>query len=83
MELTDGPVDRRVSVDDVGGRLHGRLGLHPPSPGEPTVRDWLAVPQQKLAEVTGGANAVGPGRISRGRRNTREDGAQQRPTDED
>ncbi|MYZ38000.1 MULTISPECIES: DUF4037 domain-containing protein [unclassified Streptomyces] len=54
MAPTDGPVNHRVSVDDVGGWLHTRLGLAPGS-GEPTVRDWLAMPQQNLAEFTGGA----------------------------
>lgn len=59
MELTDGPVAHRVSVGDVGGWLHRQLGLRASGPGdeprEPTVRDWLAMPQQKLAETTGGA----------------------------
>ncbi|MFD5201438.1 DUF4037 domain-containing protein [Streptomyces sp. NPDC058375] len=59
MELTAGPVDHRVSVGDVGGWLHERLGVPLTHPGgedrEPTVRDWLAMPQQKLAEATGGA----------------------------
>ncbi|MFF9080364.1 DUF4037 domain-containing protein [Streptomyces rubiginosohelvolus] len=73
MELTAGPVDHRVSVDDVGGWLHGRLGLRLPGPGgepgEPTVRDWLAMPQQKLAEVTGGAVFHdGVGALTRARR---------------
>ncbi|MFD4024716.1 DUF4037 domain-containing protein [Streptomyces sp. NPDC058576] len=59
MAPTEGPVDHRVSVDDVGGWLRDRLGLPLAGPGgeprEPTVRDWLAMPQQKLAESTGGA----------------------------
>ncbi|WP_406139482.1 DUF4037 domain-containing protein [Streptomyces anulatus] len=58
MEPTDGPVHHRVLVADVGGWLHDRLGLRPGPGGEPpapTVRDWLAMPQQKLAETTGGA----------------------------
>ncbi|MBA4862793.1 DUF4037 domain-containing protein [Streptomyces sp. PSKA54] len=54
MEPTDGPVDHRVSVDDTGGWLTAQLGLDPLA-GEPTVRDWLVMPQQKLAEVTSGA----------------------------
>jgi hypothetical protein len=54
MEFTDGPVDHRVRVDHVGGWLHARLGL-PPGTGEPSVREWLAMPQQRLAETTGGA----------------------------
>ncbi|MFI1224175.1 MULTISPECIES: DUF4037 domain-containing protein [unclassified Streptomyces] len=58
MDLTDGPVDHRVSVGDVAGLLRDQLGLGPGPDGEPprpTVRDWLAMPQQKLAETTGGA----------------------------
>ncbi|MFD4129343.1 DUF4037 domain-containing protein [Streptomyces globisporus] len=59
MELTGGQVDHRVSVADVGGWLHDQLGLRRPAPREDlpelTVRDWLAMPQQKLAEATGGA----------------------------
>ncbi|MFE4916204.1 DUF4037 domain-containing protein [Streptomyces sp. NPDC056652] len=54
MELTDGPVDHRVSVQDVGGWLTSATGTDPAS-GDPTVLDWLAMPQQRLAEVTGGA----------------------------
>ncbi|MGW2508835.1 DUF4037 domain-containing protein [Streptomyces scopuliridis] len=54
MELTDGPVDHRVSVQDVGGWLTRETGADPAA-GAPTVLDWLAMPQQKLAEVTGGA----------------------------
>lgn len=53
MELTDGAVNHRVSVDDVGGWLRTQLGT--PLTAEPSVRDWLAMPQQRLAEVTGGA----------------------------
>lgn len=53
MTLTDGPVDHRVAVDDVGGWLDAQLGVDPVDT-EVTVRDWLATPQQKLAEVTGG-----------------------------
>lgn len=58
MELTKGPVDHRVSVDDIGGWLHTQLGLDPHGAAHactPTVREWLAMPQQKLAETTGGA----------------------------
>ncbi|MEW9528260.1 DUF4037 domain-containing protein [Microbispora sp. NPDC049125] len=54
MEMTDGPVDHRVSVNDVGGWLNAHLGLGTVTT-PPAVRDWLAMPQQKLAEVTGGA----------------------------
>ncbi|MET4923899.1 DUF4037 domain-containing protein [Streptomyces sp. PSRA5] len=52
MELTEGEVDHRVSVDDVGDWLRTELGV---AAAEPSVRDWLAMPQQRLAEVTGGA----------------------------
>lgn len=62
MELTDGTVDHRVSVDDLGDWLRTQLGVDTMTAGgtgtaaaEPTVRDWLAMPQQRLAEVTGGA----------------------------
>ncbi|MEI5034038.1 DUF4037 domain-containing protein [Streptomyces sp. S1A(2023)] len=58
MELTDGPVHHRVLVADVGGWLHDQLGLCAGPGGElpaPAVRDWLAMPQQRLAETTGGA----------------------------
>ncbi|MFD3486471.1 DUF4037 domain-containing protein [Streptomyces sp. NPDC058665] len=51
MELTDGAVNHRVSVDDVGDWLRTQLGVAT----RPTVHDWLAMPQQRLAEVTGGA----------------------------
>ncbi|MFE9698407.1 DUF4037 domain-containing protein [Streptomyces sp. NPDC006270] len=72
MELTDGPVDHRVTVDDVGGWLHHRLGLRPGpggGPPEPALRDWLAMPQQKLAETTGGAVFHdGVGALTRARR---------------
>nr|WP_205856970.1 DUF4037 domain-containing protein [Phytoactinopolyspora endophytica] len=53
MELTDGVVNHRVSVNDVSGWLKAQLGIGVVS-AEPTVDDWLAMPQQKLAEVTGG-----------------------------
>lgn len=54
MELTDGPVSHRVSVNDVDGWLDSQLGFGAGALS-PTTADWLAVPQQKLAEVTGGA----------------------------
>ncbi|MGP4047635.1 DUF4037 domain-containing protein [Streptomyces sp. 2A115] len=54
METTDGPVDHRVSVDGLGAWLTGRLGVDAHA-AEPTVRDWLSMPQQRLAEVTAGA----------------------------
>lgn len=54
MATTDGPVNHRVSVADVGGWLNAQLGIDAGT-AEPTLRDWLAMPQQKLAEVTGGA----------------------------
>ncbi|MFF5769981.1 DUF4037 domain-containing protein [Streptomyces californicus] len=70
MEPTEGPVHHRVAVRDVGGWLHEHLGIRVPrtagegeAHGRPvageglgmTARDWLALPQQRLAEATGGA----------------------------
>ncbi|MEU3720292.1 DUF4037 domain-containing protein [Streptomyces californicus] len=70
MEPTEGPVHHRVAVRDVGGWLHEHLGIRVPrTAGEGevhgravageglgmTARDWLALPQQRLAEATGGA----------------------------
>ncbi|MFJ8884604.1 DUF4037 domain-containing protein [Streptomyces sp. NPDC102402] len=54
MRVTDGPVDHRVDLHDVDGWLASRLGL-PSADAEPGARDWLALPQQRLAETTGGA----------------------------
>lgn len=54
MELTDGRVNHRVFVKDVSTWLTDQLGIGT-APGRPTVGDWLAMPQQRLAEVTGGA----------------------------
>ncbi|MFF3907243.1 DUF4037 domain-containing protein [Streptomyces sp. NPDC001848] len=54
MRPTDGPVNHRVDVHDVEGWLAERLGLRSADP-EPSVRVWLAMPQQRLAETTGGA----------------------------
>ncbi|WP_091660628.1 DUF4037 domain-containing protein [Micromonospora auratinigra] len=42
-----------VSVDELGGWLHGRLGFDPRA--GLGVTDWLSVPTQRLAELTGGA----------------------------
>ncbi|WP_055483450.1 DUF4037 domain-containing protein [Sphaerimonospora mesophila] len=53
MGMTDGPVNHRVLVNAVGSWLNAHLGLHPQTV-EPTVSDWLAMPQQRLAEITGG-----------------------------
>jgi hypothetical protein len=53
MTETEGPVDHRVSVEELGGWLAGRLG-HDPLSAEPSVTDWLAMPQQRLAEITAG-----------------------------
>ncbi|WP_306340257.1 DUF4037 domain-containing protein [Streptomyces sp. AS13] len=70
MEPTEGPVHHRVAVRDVGGWVHEHLGICVPrtaGEGEAhgravageglgmTARDWLALPQQRLAEATGGA----------------------------
>lgn len=54
MGLTEGPVNHRVMLADVGTWLHAQLGLDPES-AAPSLRDWLAMPQQKLAETTAGA----------------------------
>lgn len=53
IDATDGPVNHRVVTADAGSWLTGQLGVDPVS-AELTVRDWLSVPQQHLAEVTGG-----------------------------
>jgi hypothetical protein len=53
MDSTDGPVNHRVLTLDAGFWLASQLGVDPTA-AEPTVRDWLAMPQQRLAEVTGG-----------------------------
>ncbi|MEV0260159.1 DUF4037 domain-containing protein [Streptomyces sp. NPDC050617] len=58
MRPTDGPVNHRVSAHEVdewlGGQLGLRAGLGSAYP-EPSTRAWLAMPQQRLAETTGGA----------------------------
>lgn len=54
MQPTDGPVNHRVDVHDVDGWLSARLGV-PFAGAELTTREWLAIPQQRLAEATGGA----------------------------
>ncbi|GAB2870079.1 DUF4037 domain-containing protein [Streptomyces deserti] len=54
MESTEGPVNHRVDVYDLDGWLAGQLGLRS-ADREPSVREWLAMPQQRLAETTGGA----------------------------
>ncbi len=63
----DGPVDHRVTVHDLPGWLAERLG--PPaaawSATAPSATDWLALPQQRLAEFTGGAVLHdGPGTLT-------------------
>ncbi|PJT50453.1 hypothetical protein CWI85_12105, partial [Streptomyces albidoflavus] len=67
MTPTDGPVDHRVDLLETDRWLTGQLG-----PGataeEPTAADWLAMPQQRLAEVTGGAVFHdGPGALTAAR----------------
>jgi hypothetical protein len=54
MQLTDGPVNHRVDVHEVDGWLTGQLGLRS-AEAEPSAREWLAMPQQRLAETVGGA----------------------------
>ena len=66
-EPTDGPVNHRVLTLDTRAWLTGQLGVDPTA-GELTVRDWLAMPQQHLAEVTAGAVFHdGPGTLSAAR----------------
>ncbi|UED84210.1 DUF4037 domain-containing protein [Streptomyces profundus] len=55
MRPTDGPVNHRVSVGDVHGWLTEWLGSGAGALVGAGPRDWLAMPQQRLAEVTGGA----------------------------
>jgi hypothetical protein len=54
LDHTDGPVNHRVLVADTASWLTGQLGIDPTA-AEPTVHDWLSMPQQRLAEVTAGA----------------------------
>ncbi|WP_055586125.1 DUF4037 domain-containing protein [Peterkaempfera griseoplana] len=54
MERSDGPVNHRVAILDLDRWLAGQLGL-PAADATPSSRAWLAMPQQRLAEVTGGA----------------------------
>ncbi len=54
MELVDGPVDHRVHVYDVERWLVAQLGMGA-RPGAMSSREWLSIPQQRLAEATGGA----------------------------
>ncbi|MEU5942854.1 DUF4037 domain-containing protein [Micromonospora sp. NPDC047548] len=52
--VVDADGDRHgVSVDELGGWLRGRLGFDPAD--GVTTEDWLSVPSQRLAELTGGA----------------------------
>jgi hypothetical protein len=54
-EPTEGPVDHRIDITDLGAWLTDRLGSDAALGGEPDLLDWLSMPQQRLAEVTGGA----------------------------
>ncbi|MGN9806867.1 DUF4037 domain-containing protein [Micromonospora sp. L32] len=52
--VVDAAGDRHgVGVDELGGWLRGRLGLDPTA--GVTKEDWLSLPTQRLAELTGGA----------------------------
>ncbi|WP_328884883.1 DUF4037 domain-containing protein [Streptomyces sp. NBC_00316] len=53
MHLTDGPINHRVDVYAMDEWVAGQLGLRP-ADAEPSVSQWLAMPQQRLAEITGG-----------------------------
>jgi len=62
----DDAARHRVQVTELGGWLTGRLGFDPRA--SMTARDWLAVPSQRLAELTAGAVFHdGPGELSRAR----------------
>ncbi len=68
MQMTDGPVNHRVGLYDVDGWVSDRLGLASWK-AELGARDWLAIPQQRLAEATGGVVFHdGPGNLSEMRR---------------
>lgn len=54
LHLTDGPKNHHVWVLEPGDWFRSRLNADPVA-GPLTVREWLAVPQQRLAEVTAGA----------------------------
>ncbi|MFJ1754921.1 DUF4037 domain-containing protein [Kitasatospora sp. NPDC088134] len=69
LEATEGPVAHRVVVRRVDEWLTDRLGTATAAtePG-PILTDWLAMPQQRLAEVTGGAVFHdGPGTLTAAR----------------
>jgi Domain of unknown function (DUF4037) len=53
MEFTSGPVNHRVWVGSVSAWLESQLGLE--AVDHITAIDWLALPQQRLAGVVGGA----------------------------
>jgi hypothetical protein len=53
MRHTNGPVQHRVQVTEIGSWLTGHLGFDPRE--QVTVNDWLATPTQRLAEATTGA----------------------------
>lgn len=53
MLATDGPVNHRVDVHTVDDWAAERLGLRS-ADAEPSVNDWLAMPQQQLLETTAG-----------------------------
>ncbi|MFD7295255.1 DUF4037 domain-containing protein [Streptomyces sp. NPDC059897] len=53
MRATDGPVNHRVDVHTVDDWAAERLGLRP-ADAQPSVTEWLAMPQQRLLETTAG-----------------------------
>ena len=53
MAETPGPVNHRISVQSVSGWLRRQLGVDGLT--DPTTLEWLAMPQQRLAEAAGGA----------------------------
>jgi hypothetical protein len=54
MQRTRGPVNHRIVIRVADVWLEEELGLRTAT-REPSFREWLAMPQQKLAELTGGA----------------------------
>jgi Domain of unknown function (DUF4037) len=54
MQLVDGPVEHRVLAHDLKRWLRAQLGVGTP-PAKLGARGWISIPEQRLAEATGGA----------------------------
>lgn len=52
--VTDGPVDHGVEVTGIGAWLIERVGSDAAVSGPVSTVEWLSMPQQRLAEATGG-----------------------------